>query len=259
MFLDIAIMREGMKIYETARNKVAWADHHIAEIEARIDVLKKALTVTSHINPKTGCEFIKCDFVDTTQGAFVDELALRLGDAIHNLKCALDHAWFQTVQRLMPDGDWERPSLPVYPSPDFLEVGLKRLKIDVTTNFFKFIVSKIEPYDGGDIAIWTVHKLNNRDKHSVLIPVIHYSAIQDIYLKNQRGEIQKGSTVGTIQALPYCFGFEPGIHIENPGNATFEIMFKYGKAGKDTRMVDTLRLYSEQILTVVKLLEEFEE
>lgn len=157
------------------------------------------------------------------------------------------------------DRNWERPSLPIHPTVDFLKVGLNRLEIDVTSNFYKFIISEIEPYDGGDIAIWTVHKLNNRDKHSVLIPVIHYSAIQDIYLKNQRGEIYKRWTVGTIQALPYCFEFEPGIHIENPGNTTFEIMFKYGKAGKDTRMVDTLRLYSEQISTVVKLFEEFEE
>jgi hypothetical protein len=249
-----------MRIYETARNKVAWANHHIADIESRIDGLKKCLMVTVHVNPDTGCEFIKCDFADTTQGTIVDELALRLGDAVHNLKCALDHAWFQTVNRLIPTEKWERAKFPVYPSADLLEDALRKLKIDISTpKFFKFISCEIQPYKGGNVAIRPIHELNIRDKHRLLIPVVHYSSIGDIYVKDQRGERHRGFTWGTTDPLPHYLQFESGLHVENPGSASFEIMYEYGKAGNQMRMVDTLKFYSHHVLTVVQILEEFEE
>lgn len=249
-----------MPIYETARNKVAWAHHHIEGIETRIDCLKKALVVTSHVNPETGCEFIKGDFADTTQGAFVDELALRLGDAIHNLKCALDHAWFQTITRLIPVGDWRQAKFPVYPTPDGLKRFLEGKKIDVShRNFCRFLLGEIKPYDGGNVAIRPIHLLNRRDKHMLLIPVVHYCSIGNIHVKDKRGKIHKGGTFGTIQALPHFVNFERGLHVEDPGKISFEILFQYGKAGEHAGMVDMLKLYSHQVLMVVKLLEKFEE
>ncbi len=36
-------------------------------------------------------------------------------------------------------------------------------------------------------------------------------------------------------------------------------MYEYGKAGNQMRMVDTLKFYSHHVLTVVQILEEFEE
>lgn len=249
-----------MPIYETARNKVAWANHHILEIESRIDGLKKNLVVTAHVDANAGCEFIQCAFAEPTEFTFVDELALRLGDAIHNLKCALDHAWFQTVTRLIPTGDWRRAKFPVYPTPDGLKNALVKLEIDIPTpNFFKFLIGEIQPYDGGNFSIRPVHLLNRRDKHSLLIPVVHYSSIGDIYVKDQRGELQKGQTWATDQPLPHRVTFPPGFHIEKPGSATFNVMFKYGSAGNETRMVDTLRVYLRDVLMIVKLLEKFRE
>jgi hypothetical protein len=245
--------------YETARNKVTWADHHIADIESRIDSLKKCLVVTSHVNPNTGCEFIKCNFTEP-QGTFVDELALRLGDAVHNLHCALDHSWFQTVTRLIPSGDWRRTKFPVYPSVDSLETALRKIKIDVSTpNFFKFILGDIQPYSGGNVAIRPIHKLDTRDKHSLVIPVVHYMSIGHIYLKDKQGKIVEANTWGTIEPLPHHVEFERGLHIEEPGSATFEIMFEQGDTGHHMGMIETLRFYSHHVLMIVELLEKFRE
>ncbi len=134
------------------------------------------------------------------------------------------------------------------------------MKVNISTpNFFLFIISEIKPYDGGDFAIWTVHKLNVRDKHRLLIPVVHYSSIGNIYLKDERGAIHKGDTWATGKPLPHYVPFARGLHIENPGSASFSIMFEYGKARKHTRMIDALRIYSQHILMVIKLLETFEE
>ncbi len=113
--------------------------------------LKECLAVTAQVEADTGCEFIKCDFADVKDRGAIDELALRLGDTIHNLKCALDHAWFQTITRLVPSGDWERTKFPVYPTVDLLEGALRHLEVNVSApKFCEFLARKIQPYKGGE-------------------------------------------------------------------------------------------------------------
>src|SRR5437868_6559770 len=125
-----------MALCKGARLKIERANKHISDIELRIASLKKSLTVTAHVNPDSGCEFIKCDFQDIKDRDAPDELAQMLGDAVHNLKCALDHAWFETITRLVA-GDWERTKFPVYPTVDLLENKLRNLEIDISApNFF---------------------------------------------------------------------------------------------------------------------------
>ena len=247
-----------MPICKGARLKIERANHHITDIELRIDGLEKRLIVTAQVDANTGYEFIKCDFTDIKDRNAAEALAIVLGDAIHNLKCALDHVWFETVNRVIPSGDWKRTKFPVYPTADTLKDALERLKINISTpNFFSFIVGKIQPYDAGNFSIRAIHQIDTRDKHSLLIPVMHYSSIGDIYVEDQHRHVTKGSTWGTTDPLPHFVTFERGLHIKNPGSASFNVMFEYGNAGRETRMMDTLRFYSQDILAVVGLFEQF--
>jgi hypothetical protein len=221
------------------------------------------LVCQSHVDPNTGNEFIKCDFVDILDRESFEYLPAIIGDAVHNLKCALDHAWLETMSRLVSSRDWSRTKFPVYPTRDDFESALKNLEVSsLAPEFSRFLVSEIKPYGGedGDFAIRTVHELDIRDKHRLLIPIVNYSSIGDIYVKDQQGQRHRGETWGTADPLPHFVGpFERGIHIEDPGSASFNVMFKYGDAGRETRAVDTLRTYSTLILRVVELLENFHE
>jgi len=78
-----------------ARLKLRRADKHIEDLEHAIERLRTSLTVTADIEQDSGCEFIKCDFANIEDKDTFDDLALMIGDAVHNLKCALDHAWFR--------------------------------------------------------------------------------------------------------------------------------------------------------------------
>jgi hypothetical protein len=249
-----------MPLCKGARLKIERANHHITDIELRIDSLKKRLIVTAQIDANTGCEFIHCDFADIKDRNAAEDLAIVLGDAIHNLKCALDHVWFETINRLVPGGDWRRTKFPVYPTPDALKDSLEGMKIDISApKFFSFVTGKIQPYDAGNFSIRTVHQLDTRDKHRLLIPVLHYSSIGDIFVEDENGRVTKGSTWGTTDPLPHFVNFVPGLHIKNPGSASFNVMFEYGNVGRETRMMDTLRFYSQDILAVVSLFEQFVE
>lgn len=110
-----------------------------------------------------------------------------------------------------------------------------------------------------------MHLLDARDKHRLLIPVIHYSAIGDIYVEDQYGGTYRGDTWATVQvpwgaaAIPYHVSLERGLHVKDPGGASFDVMFQEGDSGTEARAADTLRIYSRFILEIVELFESFVE
>ena len=248
-----------MPICKGARLKIKRANMHIAELESCISGLKERLAVSAHINTSSGCEYIECAFAELDDREAREELAGIIGDAIHNLKCALDHVWLETVCRLIPNGDWRRAKFPAYPTANNLETALRKLKIDLATpNFFNFLLGDVKPYRGGNFAIWPVHKLDIRDKHRLLIPVIHYSSIGDIELEDQNGETHRGSTA-PASFMPQFAEFKRGLHIRNPGSATFEVMFEDEDLADETEALTTLGFYTEDVLKIVELLEQFVE
>lgn len=249
-----------MPICTGARLKIERADHHITDLESRVNFLKERLAVSAHVNPDSGLEYIKCDFTSAEDRDAFNRLPVFIGDAVHNLKCALDYVWFETVQRLIPSGDWDRTSFPVHPTHDLLETALRKLKIHSTApNFLAFLLNEVKPYDGGDFAIRPIHIVDMGDKHRLLTPVINYSSIGGIRLEKD-GEIYQGFTNATTEPPPVYVGpFEQGAHITDPGRAAFAVMFQEGNSGSETRAVDTLRIYSKFIAKIVKLFENFEE
>src|ERR1700687_4611364 len=82
-----------------SRLKIKRADEHIADLDARIGALPNSDIATVEINPEGGNEVIKHDIADSVA---VDDIAVIAGDAVHNLKCALDYAWLETTSRLVP-------------------------------------------------------------------------------------------------------------------------------------------------------------
>jgi hypothetical protein len=95
-------------------------------------------------------------------------LSALLGDTIHNLRSALDHLAFQLVSV----GTGKSPSSHVYfPIADdrakYIEQRRRQLK--GATPSAIAVVDSLNPYKGGNDELWLLHKLNNLDKHRVLI------------------------------------------------------------------------------------------
>ena len=229
-----------MPICKGARLKIKRANKHIADLETCIDGLRKRLVVSTHVDPNTGYESIKCDFASGGDVvALKDDLSVILGDAVHNLKCALDYVWQETVARLIPDRSWERIKFPCYPTSDALERKLTELEIDIAAPIFShFLVSNIKSYRGGDWTIWAMHELDIRDKHRLLIPAIQYSSISDIYLEDEHGGIHLADTWSS-PVLPYFVNFDGSLHVKDPGRASLAVMFEKGNSGEFTAAPNT--------------------
>jgi hypothetical protein len=245
-------------VLSDSRLKIKRANKHIEDIKARLRLLHDSQTSVVDVDTKTGCETLKYDFPDA-ETAFSD-IALMLGDAVHNLNCALDYAWLETVKRLAPNSIGRRTKLPVRKTLDELEGSLKKAEIDqACLALFKFMMNQIQPYHGGNPAIWPIHVLDNRDKHRLLIPVLTSAFVERMEVEDKRagGERFTGyASTGDFQKPPYFMTFERGLHIKNHSKLTARIIV-YAETGYILSVPETLSDYSHYIDRVVEFFEIF--
>jgi hypothetical protein len=238
-----------------SRLKIDRAKKHIKDIELRIAKLHETDTSRIDIDPHTGNEFLIHDFSDAT--AF-DDIALMLGDTVHNLNCALDYTWLQTIERLVPALIDDRAKFPVRKAIKELEGWMTKAGIDVTSpNLYRFMLDSIKPCDGGDEAIWTIHNLDIRDKHRLLIPILSQGRIDGIELEDEKGQSWSGFGYGDFQRPPYRIAIRKGTHPKKKGKLTATIVVDDRDAGYFMHVPETLKHYSYFILRVVQRFEEF--
>ncbi|MGP8157243.1 MAG: hypothetical protein ACLQMT_10325 [Candidatus Acidiferrales bacterium] len=246
-----------MAKFEGARRKLERANQHIRDLENRIGLLEKSHVATVEINPNGGNEVIKHDLSDGEKAR--TDIAVLVGDAVHNMRCALDHAWW-AVRDMLPSesvGDPMRDKFPVTQIVNELEGLLRKRKIDVNClRLYRRIVDEIQPYKGGNIAIWPVHQADNMDKHRLLIPFIFFSSVEGIELEDKAGHIERGGTFGTMQGFPYYIPIPYGFHVKNKGSVSLSVMFHEEVFDEEFRAVDSLKHFSNSILGAVELLED---
>lgn len=94
------------------------------------------------------------------------------GDALHNLRSALDILWRRTWY---PDGGGDtdkRNEFPIFDSADALKARYPRHRVvESRKKSAVKLLYTIEPYRGGNELLWMLHETNNADKHRLLIPV----------------------------------------------------------------------------------------
>jgi hypothetical protein len=185
------------------------------------------------------------------------ELALVIGDAVHNLKTALDYAWFQTVTKLTP-GIKTRPKFPIYPSVDQLVSALTESGVSTAIpRLATFILTDIKPYDGGNFYLRPLHKLDIRDKHELLIPSTNYGNVSGLKVKDQYGPVT-GGTWGQELDEEFHVDFAQDVEIQDNGHVSFGIVFKEGPM-KNMEVSDTLKEFSGTVSRIVELLEKLVE
>ena len=243
--------------FADSRLKMDWANKHIANLELWLADLPKTYTSSIEIDPAFRYKRIKHDITDTD---LLSNAALRIGDAVHNLKCALDYAWIETLKKCAPRAISGHAKFPVCPTKEKLESDLrgKGREIDVACpDLFRLMIDRIQPYDGGNFAIWPVYVLNNRDKHRLLIPTIHYSNINDIEIQDKAGNITRGSTWGTTEPPPYFIDFEYDLDIKNKGKLSLSIGLDQAMISYAPGVKGLLPIYARFVFEVIETLEAF--
>ncbi len=148
--------------------KIDRADHHIRQLEeafARyIDANVKAMR--GEVDPKTR------KFRSAALGLPIPErTALIIGDAIHNLRVSLDHAYWIMVEN--NGGAWgDRIKFPFFGDRPSAEGSIKGQppSSHPSREVLDYIFGEVEPFPGGRLALYDLHKLDITDKHQLLLP-----------------------------------------------------------------------------------------
>jgi hypothetical protein len=238
--------------FESARLKVKRAYRHIDELKQSFaDFLKIdfcALRVSQ--DPNTGQASIYIQSVATPP----PETALTIGDIVHNLRAALDHT---IVEILGERGN--RESFPVAKEQD--NPGAHptyRLIKETLPDLAAFILEKIQIYDTGTPSIWAVSKLDNIDKHNLLIPIVSVQQINGFSFKNGAGVSIVSATATILGGGRLNVASIPGpLDITNKGQAAAQILFGNGQPLEGRPVIDSLVKMAELTSQAIEALEAF--
>lgn len=148
---------------EGPRAKIERAERHINDLHAEISRFHESIPyeVTVEVDAESGYRLWKVTKVISPPR----ELALIAGDAIHNLRSALDHVFCQLVVANGRKVD-RQDSYPVCAgSKEFDLVGKQLRKRDRISADALTAIRSTRPYKGGNDALLRLHRLDIADKH----------------------------------------------------------------------------------------------
>lgn len=156
------------------------------------------------------------------------------GDAIHNLRAALDHAYFDIASPFASgDRGVKSVQFPFSVSADKFEAAAKiRLAHKVSPAFFVAIKS-LRPYGetGGNKTLYRIHELDALDKHRFPVPTADYKTLRGAEMQSLIPHFPLGGdrTITLSQNSRDVVWFAPVRVGENIGHSVFPTPFMFEK------------------------------
>lgn len=240
--------------FAAARLKIDRANKHIADLKTTIGRIPDRYISTIETDAKTGGQSIKHYFPD--ENMFLSNLALIIGDAIHNLRAALDYAWLGTIERFFPGTVNKDTKFPIRETEQDIKGALNGRGIEIAVpNLFNRVVSDIKPYRGGNDSIFSLHHLDIRDKHALLIPVLNAISIRGIVAEDESGKEVPGFSFTITGRNPILIDLPINWHVKDKGKPTIAVLFENGLAMEYTDVGDMLCTFAIFTLQAVEVLQ----
>ena len=231
--------------------KLERAKHHINDLYAKGQVFGNTHPhrLSIEIDTESGDDALSIAPAEQ----FPDEFLAILGDAIHNLRSALDHAWFQSVT-----SDPDHRNFPVKKTRDDLKASINGLKENASEEVKRFIVDVIQPYEGGDGEILLgLHSLDIEDKHRLLIAYRQFAVIRGLSAVDDR-DVQFPIGDWLIvhpHTATRTFEGHRKFKITNYGSAVTRVTFGEGSVLKGHAFMPTFQRLTNIVERVVRGLE----
>jgi hypothetical protein len=215
-------------MFDSARMKVKRGHKHIDDLKCAFDrfIETHPHTFVFDTDTDTNTRIVEVRFGE----AIPHEFPLILGDAIHNLRTALDHATWELLG--IDGGTQDRAT--AFPSSsnhsDYETVcrGIKTPRDDTK----KFFIALAAHEGGAGEKLYALHRLDIADKHTVILPVIGMARVEKLELVQPNGETLMHMTNCRFTMCPdgraRLMDIPGGgytIKIDQDSNATIEIFF----------------------------------
>jgi len=248
--------------FRAAHLKIDRANKHIDDLKSAILKLEGKKTSTIQLNSKTGFQELIHAVPELLDIARSD-LSLIVGDAVHNLRSALDLAWntlidiLQNERSIPVESPKKSRKFPVMETRVGVENALNGIKVKtLCPSLFELIVSDIQPYEAGQAGvIFALHNLDISDKHLVLLELRCNASIRGIVVRQKDGEIVHGSGVAIHTDGSYVIPFDVSVEIHDKGELSFAITIEEAGIFKGLEISDLLSGFSQYVSYVVQTLE----
>ena len=239
--------------FQDAHRKIERAKKHTADIDVMVRALKESGTPDIRRDVPSGGYMIYYEIADIER--ITNELALTTGDAIHNLKTALDYAWLGALERVTKSGNDHR-KFPIADSLEKLNAMVKGAKVEsLSPELFKCLMEEIRSHADGNYELWAIHRLDIADKHKLVLPVMNNVGVEGLSVRFPTGEVRTGGTWGFPYARGFHIDFDPSCVIENPGRLLISVLFAKHLPYSHQQIAPTLEIFSRVVTQVVGLLE----
>ena len=247
-------------LFSDARLKIERAKEHIKNFLSRIVEFghSNGHSVLVHCKTNTGYDALEI----VSSKAIPPDLMCIAGDAIHNLRSALDVAMSE-IEFVATGKRTDDVLFPVYKRRDYLEKAVEsRLKGKAPKRVIDYIVDSIQPYETGNgAAIWQLHRLDIEDKHRLIIPKLQFEWVRNIRYVDETGEeFTVPEWIITNTRRVFFPTEKRGVQVTHKGHSSVSILFGKGMPFESKHVFPTLgqlTTYVSETLTVLE--EEFSE
>jgi hypothetical protein len=243
-------------LFHGARLKIERANEHINDLYLQSRDFSKAdpYSILVEKNPETGDSVLKISMDQVAP----NRMLLTVGDAIHNLRSALDFTIsdieFETTGARDP-----HTHFPIRPTRNELVAAVNGgLKKKAPEAVIDFIVDAVQPYKGGrGEPLWNLNALDIEDKHRLLIAKKDITHIRTIDCKDGRGEhftVTEWAMIHPHVSVYPCIG-RKNVQVEDKGKASFGIVFGDGMPFYGKAILPTLRNLSHFVSGTINSIE----
>jgi hypothetical protein len=171
-------------MFRSPRLKVKRSRDHIRELGAMLDeyVARKPYSLDVK-ETKDGCDY---NIISTEEMPL--DVPLIIGDAIHNMRSALDILACDLVE--MNGGNTKNVYFPFSYDANGLEEEIRRKNFKKAgADAENLLKTKIKPYASGNPLLRALHDLDIEDKHRLVIPVMKMSRVSELTMMDEGSQI----------------------------------------------------------------------
>lgn len=171
--------------FRGSRLKVKRAKEHISELERELAAFRQRRPYRLVIEGDE--KRTHYDLAIRIREDIPDRVTLLIGDAIHNLRCALDHALCDAIRK-------RQISIAKYHQFPIIEedvangndlnAAIKQRHVDDAGPEVVQVIRAVNPTNMWNRELWALHNFDIDDKHKLLIPIAVTAGIPDLRFSN---------------------------------------------------------------------------
>jgi hypothetical protein len=241
-------------IFTGPKLKVKRANNHIHQLNELLNAFVKTDFCRLHVeeHKDTGDYVLKFEMTKPIP----EEVPLTIGDAIHNLRSALDLMACEIVS-LSGGTPSKWTNFPFRDTRQELEATLNGGEIKIAgADIITLIVDIIKPYKGGNDSLCALHSLDIADKHRLLLPVFSVAALTDVNGKAGGVTFTNCTFAAGESGILNVLGMPGKFEFQGYGKPAISISFDKAQPLEGQPVIPTLQQLAQIVLGVIQTVEK---